>query len=169
MALASLLDETLELWQFARQGVIEEVRNLPQNVLTSKAVPNARTIAEIVHHIAESGLMMSGELTRKDGDFMRQAYPDFLKEYSGSMERPSGKSDLIALLEQTHADGEERIRKAGEALLLQPIRQFNGKDARRLTWMHHGIGHEEYHRGQIALSARVLGHVPALTKLIHGE
>jgi uncharacterized damage-inducible protein DinB len=34
--------------------------------------------------------------------------------------------------------------------------------------MHHGIGHEEYHRGQIALAARLLGHVPALTKLIQG-
>jgi hypothetical protein len=28
--------------------------------------------------------------------------------------------------------------------------------------------HEEYHRGQIALAARMLGHLPALSKLIHG-
>lgn len=168
MAVASLVDEALETWQFARQGIIDEVQNLPQDALTSRKV-GARTIAEIVHHIAESGLMMSGELTRKDGDFQRQAYPEFLKEYAGKMVKPTGKAGLIALLERTHKDGEQRIRAAGEALLLQPIRQFNGKDARRLTWMHHGIGHEEYHRGQIALAARLLGYLPALTKLIHGE
>ncbi|MBI4519359.1 MAG: hypothetical protein HY701_00860, partial [Gemmatimonadetes bacterium] len=56
----------------------------------------------------------------------------------------------------------------GELLLLQYIRQFNGVPATRLTWMHHGIGHEEYHRGQLALYARLMGRVPALTQLIQG-
>ena len=169
MALPSLLDETLELWQFARDGVIDEVRNLPEDALHARGAVGARTIAEIVHHIAESGLLMSGELTRKDGDFQRQAYPEFLKEYAGQMERPDAKDQLIALLERTHEEGERKIRAAGEALLLQPIRQFNGIEARRLTWMNHGIGHEEYHRGQIALAARLLGYLPALTKLIQGS
>jgi len=169
MALPSLLEEALELWRFARQGVIEEVRNLPQDALTSRPAKGARSIVEIAHHIAESGLMMSGELTRRNGNFQRQTYPEFLQEYAGKMSLPSQKAELIALLGQTHSEGERLIREAGEALLLQPIRQFNGEEARRLSWMHHGIGHEEYHRGQIALSARLLGHVPALTKLIHGS
>lgn len=169
MALPSLLDEALELWQFARQGVIDEVRNLPQSALDARPAAGARTITEIVHHIAESGLMMAGELTRKDGNFQRQSYGEFLQEYGEQMERPNGKKELIALLERTHGDGVRKIRSAGEQALLQPITQFNGKDARRLTWMHHGIGHEEYHRGQIAFAGRILGHVPALTKLIHGE
>jgi uncharacterized damage-inducible protein DinB len=34
--------------------------------------------------------------------------------------------------------------------------------------MQHGIAHEEYHRGQIALCARLMGIKPALTKLIEG-
>ena len=34
--------------------------------------------------------------------------------------------------------------------------------------MNHGIAHEEYHRGQLALYARLLGRVPALTRLIQG-
>lgn len=165
MSLKSLLDETLELWTFAREGVIEEVRNLPEEAMTARSV-GTRTVAELVHHIAESGLLMSGELTRKDGDFQRQPYPAFVEEYSGRMERPAGKAALIALLERTHRDGQEDIRRAGEAQLMQPIRQFNGEQARRLTWMHHGISHEEYHRGQLALCARLLGHVPALTKRI---
>jgi uncharacterized damage-inducible protein DinB len=167
MALKSLLEEALDAWQFARDGVIGEVRNLPDEAMTR--VVGARTVAELVHHIAESGLVMAGELTRADGDFQRQPYPAFLAEYAGAMEHPTGKAELIALLERTHREGRDRIRKAGEARLLEPIRQFNGEPARRLTWMHHGIGHEEYHRGQMALGARLLGHVPALTKLIHGE
>jgi uncharacterized damage-inducible protein DinB len=52
--------------------------------------------------------------------------------------------------------------------MLQTIRQFNGAPATRLSWMHHAIAHEEYHRGQLALYARLVGRVPALTKLIQG-
>ena len=164
----SLLDEALDAWQYARDGVVEEVRNLPEEAMTARPA-GTRTVAEIVHHIAESGLMMAGELARADGDFQRQAYPAFLAEYAGGMQRPTAKGELLELLERTHRDGRERLRAAGESLLLEPIRQFNGEPARRLTWMHHGIGHEEYHRGQLALCARLLGHVPALTKLIYGQ
>ena len=168
MALKSILEEALDAWRFAREGVVSEVRILPADEIASRKV-GARTVAELIHHIAESGLVMSGELTRDDGDFQRQTYPAFLAEHAGGMKRPLEKAALVDLLERTHQEGERKFRDAGESLLMQPIRQFNGEPARRLTWMHHGIGHEEYHRGQIALAARVLGHVPALTRLIRGE
>jgi uncharacterized damage-inducible protein DinB len=79
-----------------------------------------------------------------------------------------GKAALLALLRSSHAEGEERLRQAGEIRMLQQIRQFSGTLATRFSWMHHGIAHEEYHRGQIALTARLLGRVPALTQLIEG-
>jgi uncharacterized damage-inducible protein DinB len=166
---ASLLDEALEAWRDAREGVIDEVRNLPEDALLTTAPAGGRSVADLVHHIAASGLVMAGELSRPDGDFQRQPYPDHLAEYAGGMDRPTAKAALLALLERTYEEGRARLAHAGETLLLQPIRQFNGVPARRVTWMHHGIGHEEYHRGQIALLARMLGHVPALTKRIHGE
>ena len=53
--------------------------------------------------------------------------------------------------------------------MLQQITQFNGQPATRLSWMTHGVAHEEYHRGQLCVYARMLGLVPALTKLIHGS
>ncbi len=57
----------------------------------------------------------------------------------------------------------------GSMLMLQQITQFNGEPATRLSWMSHGVAHEEYHRGQLALYARLLGRVPALTKLIQAS
>jgi uncharacterized damage-inducible protein DinB len=53
--------------------------------------------------------------------------------------------------------------------MLQHIRRFDGEMGTRLAWMYHGISHEEYHRGQLALYARLLGRVPALTKRILGS
>jgi uncharacterized damage-inducible protein DinB len=164
----SLLDEALEGWTYTRQGVIAEVENLPEAAFDFRPSDESRTTRELVQHIIESGLMMSGELTRPDGDFQRQPYPKFLKEYAKGVANHRTRTALLKALTRTQADGDALIRSAGEVWMLQTIRQFDGSRATRLSWMQHGVAHEEYHRGQIALYARLVGRVPALTKLIQG-
>jgi len=169
MPFNSLLDEALEAWQYTRAGVIDEVTNLSETELAFRPHAKSRTVAELVVHLVESGLMMAGELTRPDGDFTRKAYPQFLKEYAGGLPSGRKKSQLVTLLKRSHADGAGKIRAAGELFMLQLITRFDGERGTRLSWMHHGISHEDYHRGQIALYARLVGRVPALTQLIHGK
>lgn len=164
----SLLDEFLEAWRYTRQGVIAEAANLSEKAFGFRPSEASRTVAELVQHIIESGQMMAGELSRPDGDFLRQSYSDFLAEYGRGVSRPRTKRAWLDALRRTHRDGGRRIRAAGEVLMLQRIRQFNGAPATRLSWMHHGIAHEEYHRGQLALYARLVGRVPALTQEIEG-
>jgi uncharacterized damage-inducible protein DinB len=167
---ASLLDEMLTAWAYTRDGVIGEVKNLPESTLDVTPEKLQRTVRDLVLHIIESGLLMSGELPRSDGDFQRKPYPALLKEHApAGVTRYRTKVALIGALKSTHADGMKRFRSAGEVAMLQAIRQFNGEPAPRLVWMHHGIAHEEYHRGQLALYARLVGRVPALTKLIQGS
>lgn len=169
MTLTSLLDEALEAWAYTRDGVIDELRNLSEADLKFRPHAESRTAAEIAVHLAHSGLVMAGELTRPDGNFRRKSYPEFLKEYSRGYPAASRKAQVIALLKRTHADGERKIRKAGELFMLQLITRFDGVRGTRLAWMNHGISHEDYHRGQIALYARLVGRVPALTQLIYGK
>jgi uncharacterized damage-inducible protein DinB len=164
----SLLDEALESWAYARRGVVAEVRNIPPGAFEFRPTDASRALAELVRHIVASGLMMAGELTRPDGDFSRQSFERFMKEYAGSVGRHRTKAQLLTLLTRTHAEAERKFRQAGEVSLLQQITRFDGLRGTRLAWMYHGIAHEEYHRGQIALYARLMGRVPALTKLIHG-
>ncbi|MFQ5797357.1 MAG: DinB family protein [Bacteroidota bacterium] len=165
----TLLEESLEAWAYARQGVIDEVKNIPAKDFSFRATPQNRSVVELVQHIIESGLMMSGELTRPDGNFLRQSYPRFIKEYAGHVHKSTSKSDLLALMKSSHAEGDWKFREVGELFMLQHITRFDGLKGTRLAWMEHGISHEEYHRGQLALYARLLGLVPALTKQIMGE
>jgi uncharacterized damage-inducible protein DinB len=164
----SLLDEMLTAWAYTRDGVVAEVKNLPESSLDFKPSGDTRDAREIVQHIIESSLLMAGELSRPDGDFQRKPYPELLQEHARGAARHRTKAALLEALKRTHADGAKRVRAAGEVAMLQTIRQFNGEPAMRLVWMHHGIAHEEYHRGQLALYARLVGRVPALTKLIQG-
>lgn len=168
-SLDTLLDEALESWEYARSGVIAEAELVPPDRLDFRPAPGSRSVAELLVHIVESGQMMAGELTRPDGDFTRQSFDDHIREHAGTVSVEQSKAALLALLRETGEAGRARIRDAGEAFMLGRIRRFDGLLGTRLAWMHHGIDHEMYHRGQLALDLRLLGLVPALTRAIHGE
>lgn len=168
MALHTILDEVLEAWAYTRSGVMEEARALPEKDFGYRPSEKSRSVIELLQHIIESGLLMSGELSRPDGDFRRKSYEGLLIEYARGISGMRSKRQLLAALRQTHSDGEKRIRAAGELNLLQLINRFDGIRGTRLAWMNHGISHEEYHRGQLALYARMVGRIPALTKRIKG-
>lgn len=166
--LRSSLDEARTAWEFARRGVIAEVENLPADQFDFRPTPETRSVAELIRHIVESGQMMAGELTRPDGDFQRQSFDEFIREYAGDVVGASSKESLLELLETTHAEGEAKIQAVGDPFMLGAIRQFDGTRASRISWMYHGVSHEEYHRGQLAVYARLLGQTPALTQRIRG-
>jgi uncharacterized damage-inducible protein DinB len=167
--MTTLLDEAIEAWEDSRNGVIAELENIPSNRFTVAPMPGTRGVGELGLHIAEVGLMMVGELTRADGDFRRAPYEQLIAEYRAPLDGVGGKREIVAAMRRTLKEGVRAFREAGELHLLGLVRRFDGKMGSRFAWMQHGIAHEEYHRGQIAMSARMMGIKPALTKLIEGS
>ncbi len=165
----TLLDEAIEAWEDVRRGTLEEANVIPDDQWGFQPHPESRTVTEVVLHILEASLMMVGELTREDGDFTRQSYPEHVAEHAGALPRDPSPEELRDLLASTFGEGAARLRGAGELLMLQYITRFDGNPGTRLAWLHHGIAHEMYHRGQLALYARQLDLVPALTRRIRGE
>ncbi|MCY3845653.1 MAG: DinB family protein [Acidobacteria bacterium] len=167
---ASLLDEALEAWGDARRGVIAELRSVPPGQIDFRPERGARSVAEIAQHVVDTGLMWCGELSNPDGDFTRMSFMEFMEAHgTPASKRPDDRSGLVRLLRSTHAAGARRLRRVGEVGILQTIRRFDGETGTRLAWLQHGIAHEEYHRGQLALYVRLLGRTPALTRLIEGS
>lgn len=164
----SLLDETLAAWRDARLGVVDEVRNIPARHFEFRPTPETRSVRELVQHILEVAMMMTGELTRPDTDFHRAPWPRLLGLYAKPAWRTTTKPALLKLLRSQLADGERRFRAQGELALYQLITQFDGTPGTKFTWLQHGIAQEMYHRGQLALYARLLGREPALTRRIRG-
>ena len=164
----SQLEETLEAWRFAREGVRDELKNLPADRMDFRPTPESRTVRELTQHILEVAMMMTGELTRPDTNLHRAPWPKLLRMHAMEAYRAKTKAQLVRLLNSQLRDGERRFRTAGELASLQLITRFDGKQGTKLEWLHHGVAHEEYHRGQLALYARLMGIEPALTKLIRG-
>ncbi len=164
----SSLDEALLNWQDVREGLIEEVRNVPAAKFGFRPAPEVRSVHELVQHILEVAMMMTGELTREDTDFHRAPWPKLLRLHAGPVYRAKTKADLLRLLGSQFKDAEKRFRARGEIGLLQLITNFDGSHGTRLAWLGHGVGHEMYHRGQLTVYERCLGIEPALTRLIRG-
>jgi len=167
-ALTNLLDEALDAWSDARNGVIDEARNIPARYWDFRPAPEVKNVRELVVHILEVAMMMTGELTREDTNFKRWPWPKLLATYARPAYEAKTRADLLSLLRTQLRDGEKKFRAAGEFHMLQLIERFDGEKGTRLAWFHHGIAQEMYHRGQLATYARLLGIEPALTKRIRG-
>lgn len=165
---ATLFDETLDAWRYARQGFIAEARNIPAGDWGFRPTPENRDVSELVRHILQASGMAVGELTRPDGDFTRQPFPDHIREHSGQLPEAADPGTWLELLADDLEAGTRRLREAGPELMSQPIQQFNGEPATRLIWFHHHVSHEDYHRGQLTLYARLTGNIPALTQRMQG-
>ena len=48
------------------------------------------------------------------------------------------------------------------------ILRFDGRKGTKLAWMHHGLCHEEHHKGQLTVYERLMGLEPVLTRRIRG-
>ncbi len=168
MTFASLLDETLEAWEDARHGIIEEVENIPEDRFDFRPTPDVRSLAELVQHILEVAFLMTGELTRPDTDLKRTPWPELIELYAGHVAEADTKAKLLELLRSQLEEGVRKFREAGELALLQLITRFDGKQGTKLAWLHHGIAQEMYHRGQLTLYERLMGIEPALTRRIRG-
>lgn len=165
----TLLDEVIDAWEDVRKGVLEEADVIPADRWSWRPHDEARSVSELLRHILESGLMAVGELSRPDGDFTRQGFPDFIREHAGEVPDDPGPEELRHLLTLGFAEGAATLRAAGELHMLQQIRRFDGLRGTRLAWLNHAVAHESYHRGQLALHARQMGLVPALTRRIQGQ
>jgi uncharacterized damage-inducible protein DinB len=164
----SLLEEALTAWRYARLGVVDELRNIPARHFGFRAAPGTRSVRELAQHILEVAMMMTGELTRPDTNLRRAPWPKLLALYAKPAWRATTKPALLKLLRSQLGEGQRRFRAQGELALYQLITQFDGTLGTKFTWLHHGIAQEEYHRGQLATYARLLGLVPALTQKIQG-
>jgi uncharacterized damage-inducible protein DinB len=162
----TILEEALEAWEDARTGFIAEVRNIPATHFDFRPTPEIRSIRELVVHVLEIAMMMTGELTRKDTNFRRAPFPKLLKMYAQPAYDARTRAELLRLLATQLKDGQKKFRAAGELHMLQHITRFDGNEGTRMAWLCHGIDQEMYHRGQITVYARLLGIEPALTKMI---
>jgi uncharacterized damage-inducible protein DinB len=153
----------IALWERLRAGTISEAENIPEPEWDFRPGEGARSVRELAIHIAQAGVGFATELARADGSLGRLFDESARQEWMANYPRAQSRTEVLALLKATMADGARLLRARGEALVTDTIKMF-GAPASRLTALEFALSHEMYHRGQLASYARALGHVPVLTQ-----
>lgn len=164
----SLFEDAIEALGFARQGTIAEAANIPDDRWNWRPHPEGRSVSEVVRHMIDAASMLVGEASDLEGDFLRRSPAEHVAAHAEALPETASPADLRAALERSHEVSVRRIRDAGEVHLATPIRRFDGGTWSRLTYVFYAASHEDYHRGQLAIYARSMGLIPALTQRIHG-
>lgn len=158
------LEETLDEWYTVRKGFIAEVKNIPPARFSFRPTLESRSALEMVQHVLENAITAAEELLREDANMHRAPFDQIVTSYSPSIALADNKEKLIDLLVEQYRDADQRFRQKGELYMMQTVTLHDGKQRTRLSILEQGISHEMYHRGQMALSARLLGIEPALTR-----
>jgi uncharacterized damage-inducible protein DinB len=157
-----LVDEAIRNWENARNGVLAELDNIPEDRWDYRPGPGARSVRELAYHIAESGAFFAAELGRPDGTFARFFDERARAQASAKLPATHSKAEFLQLLRTAGEQGLQRLRQTGDELAGQRMPALGGEQS-RLSALWFAVGHESYHRGQIATYARGLGLTPALT------
>ena len=142
--LDSFLEESLHAWRDVREGIIDEVANIPEEKLDFRPTPEVKDVRELVQHILEVSMMMTGELTRTDTDFRRAPWPELLAMYAGPAYQAHTKQELLDLLAAQMDEAESAFRACGEKEMRGFIDNFDGSRGTKMQWLHHGIAQEMY-------------------------
>src|SRR6266542_3816055 len=106
------LDETLEGWRDVRDGLIDEVRNIPASTFDFRPADGVRSVRELIQHILEVAMFMTEELTRPDTDLTRASWGKLIGPHTRAAARAKTKQQLIALLKSQMKDAERCFRAA---------------------------------------------------------
>jgi uncharacterized damage-inducible protein DinB len=161
-----MIEEAVSMWELYRQGLIDELANIPEETWEWSPAGGGRTVRELALHIVAAGKGFVEELLGEDTQFMRLRDPKVQQAMIEALGDPKSKDEVIALVRSNGADAFARLRENAERLGRAKMRTSSGEQS-RLTGLWFAAAHEMYHRGQVTIYARSLGLVPAMTQRIN--
>ena len=150
------------LWKDAREGLIHEVENIPEDQFSFRATPDTRSIAELLQHIIQAQKILVGETCRPDTNLMRQSMVAHAQEYAPGVHQVTDKNGLIELLRSSMEEAQACLAESADKLDAT-MTALNGQPTSKSAFLTFCMSHEMYHRGQLTVFERLLKIEPVLT------
>lgn len=161
-----VVEEAIRNWEMERERVIAEVENIPEEHFDYAPAVGARTIREAAQHIVGAAVAIANEVVSPGGHFGRLFDPQVQAAVGASLPALGTKAEIVDALRTTGADTAAQLRAVGEVLASRKIVTLAGPET-ALSGLWFAVAHEASHRGQLAVLARAVGEVPALTQKIN--
>jgi uncharacterized damage-inducible protein DinB len=151
-----------------RGNTIQIARDIPEGKYGFKPVPEYRSIAQLLTHIALAyRFQYQVHAIEKRASLEGFDFLVLMKQISEEEAKPRTKAELIDLLEKEGEKWASWVEGLSEEFLAQPVAMPQGatpSSKSRFEMIISVKEHEMHHRGQLMLVERLLGLVPHLTR-----
>lgn len=145
--------EAEKTWKRAKQWTLQYIDAMPEAAINFKPVPEVRSFAEQMLHLAFWNFGLADALADKPSPYGKKQ-EDFEKR-----EDLKKKAALRKVVEESYDFVLAVLPKFDEAQWAEPTKFFSGKETRRMI-LSIALDHQTHHRGQTTLYLRLKGVTP---------
>ena len=158
--------ELARSYRTVRENTIKTAEEIPESKLDFSAAPGARTIRQLLTHIALSDSLSSIHKEKRTS-FEGINFMEFVVMMTAEEQKPRSKAEIVAMLTQRGEDTASWLETLSDDFLAESFNQPPGATPPAKTRFEMIMGmkeHEMHHRAQLMLIQRMLGQVPHLTR-----
>jgi uncharacterized damage-inducible protein DinB len=159
--------ELASAFRTVRENTIQIAEDVPENKYDFRAVPDTRTVAQTLAHIALSTGFQSYVHGNKINDMKNVNFAELGAKWMADEAKPRTKAELIAMLKTEGEKFAAYLESLPESFLAEPVAQMPGTQPPGKSRFEMLLGakeHEMHHRAQLMVLQRMIGIVPHLTR-----
>jgi uncharacterized damage-inducible protein DinB len=150
-----------------RDNTIQIAEDIPEAKYSFQAAPDARSIGQLLTHIALGPGIQMHIHGSKIADLKVVNFPELMQNAGAEEATPRTKADIVALLKSEGGKVGSYLESLSDAFLAEPVTMPGGMEPATKTRFEMLMSmkeHEMHHRGQLMLLQRMIGIVPHLTR-----
>ena len=154
-----------EAFRTVRKNTILIAQDIPEDKYNVRAVPNARTVSQLLIHLAVSPSWQHELHSHRVASLEGYDFPGRFMKDKAEEQVPRTKAEIIEMLQRSAEGFALFLDGLSEGELGEAVSMPGGQPAKsRFEMLLSVKEHEMHHRGQLMLIERQLGIVPHLTR-----
>ena len=160
--------ELAESFRTVRNNTIALAKEIPEEKYSFRAVPEVRSIAELLVHISISYTFQHQvHAVERRKTLAGFDFPSLMQRLGEEEKKPRSKAQIVRLLRSNGEKWAKWLEQFDEGFMKEKVGMPPGvtpATKSRFEMILSVKEHEMHHRGQLMLNARLLGMVPPLTR-----
>ncbi|MFI5057031.1 MAG: DinB family protein [Candidatus Acidiferrales bacterium] len=160
--------EMAESFRTVRKNTLVIAQDIPQEKYAFRAAPEARSVGELLAHIALShGFQYQVHAVERRTTLEGFDFPSLMKRFTAEEKEPRSKDQILELLRSSGEKWAAFVEGLSEEFLAERVQMTPGMTPPskcRFEMILSVKEHEMHHRGQLMLIERLVGIVPHMTR-----
>ena len=160
--------ELADSFRTVRKNTLVIAQDLPQEKYAFRAVPDTRSVGELLAHIALSpNFQYQVHATERRTTLEGFDFPSLMKRFVAEEKEPRSKDQVLELLRSSGEKWARWVQGLTDSFLAEQVQMPSGAtppSKSRFEMILSVKEHEMHHRGQLMLIERILGIVPHFTR-----